>query len=152
MQLMRSLKNKIILIVTLMTFLSFGGLLFRGTYAYAQSNIPDRASEETKECELGATDCEIEQDCELKGEDKELNENNCKIINRLLDFINILSGLVGVVVVAVIIVGGIQYTTSGGDPQKVSGAKKRIANALLALAIYLFFYAALQWLVPGGIF
>ena len=70
----------------------------------------------------------------------------------LLLFINVLSGIVGIVVIMMVVVGGIQYSASAGDPQKVNAAKKRIANALLALVAYIFLYAFLQWIVPGGIF
>lgn len=70
-------------------------------------------------------------------------------MQQIVDF---LSAAVGVVVVIMIIVGGIQYMTAGDSPQKVSDAKTRITNALIALAIFLFMAAFLQWLVPGGIF
>jgi Na+/phosphate symporter len=66
--------------------------------------------------------------------------------------INVLSALVGVIVVIMIIVGGIQYSAAGDDPQKVAAAKSKITNALLALFLFIFMYALLQWLVPGGIF
>jgi hypothetical protein len=59
---------------------------------------------------------------------------------------------VGVVVIASVIVGGIQYSTSQGEPQKQAAARGRVVNALLALLLYLFIFAILQWLVPGGIF
>ena len=75
-----------------------------------------------------------------------------KIYNRLAGLINFLSAMVGVAVVISIIVGGIQYTTSSGDPQKVSAAKKRILNAVVALLAFIFMYAFLQFLIPGGIF
>lgn len=66
--------------------------------------------------------------------------------------INFLSIGVGVVVVIMIIIGGIQYASAGGNPSGVSEGKKKITNAILALLAYIFLYAALQWLVPGGIF
>jgi hypothetical protein len=59
---------------------------------------------------------------------------------------------VGIVVVALIIVGGIQYITSGGVPQRIEAARKRIINAITALVLFIFMYALLQWLIPGGIF
>lgn len=74
------------------------------------------------------------------------------IINRFINpFITLISVLVGVMIVIGIVVAGIQYSASGGDPSKIAAAKKRIANALLALLAYMFLFAFLQWLVPGGI-
>lgn len=90
-----------------------------------------------------------EQDCT---EDGELNQDNCGIIAYIVTFINILSGLVGIVVVIMITVGGIQYAAAGSNPQAVAAARKRISNAVLALVLYIFMFAFLQWLVPGGIF
>lgn len=71
-----------------------------------------------------------------------------KYINPL---IKLLSGLVGVLVVISIIVAGIQYSSAGGDPSKVVAARKRITTAIIALLAYLFMFAFLQWLLPGGI-
>lgn len=81
-----------------------------------------------------------------------LTKDNCGIVGYIVMFINVLSAAVGVVIVIMIAVGGIQYTTSRDDPQMVNVAKQRIQNAVLALVFYLFAFAFLQWLVPGGIF
>lgn len=77
---------------------------------------------------------------------------NNRIVKRIQQIVNFLSVAVGLVVVAMIILGGIQYTTAGDNPQKVTAAKMRITNALIALGIFMFMAAFLQWLVPGGIF
>lgn len=66
--------------------------------------------------------------------------------------INFLSAIVGVVVVMMIVMGGIQYSTAGSDPKRIAGAKARVYSAILALVFYLFMFSFLQWLVPGGIF
>jgi hypothetical protein len=66
-------------------------------------------------------------------------------------FIRLLSGLVGIIVVASVIFAGVQYSAAGGDPSKVVAARKRITNAIIALLAYLFMFAFLQWLLPGGI-
>jgi len=81
-----------------------------------------------------------------------LNSGNCQIIKYFTAFTKALSVMVGVVVTAMIIVGGIQYSAAGSDPQKVAAAKSKIINALLALVIFIFMVGFLQWLVPGGIF
>lgn len=80
-----------------------------------------------------------------------LDRDNCGIVKYLVLFINVLSTMVGVVVAAVIVIGGIQYSTSGGDPSKVQAAKKRIYNGIFALVAFIFTYAFLQYIVPGGV-
>lgn len=98
---------------------------------------------------------------EVSGTRKEVLDN-CKdpkscvdtnpIFVILTDALNFLSALVGIVVIGSIILGGIQYSASHGDPGAVAKAKKRIVNALLAFVSYIFLYAFLQWLIPGGPF
>lgn len=80
-----------------------------------------------------------------------LSKTDCKIIDYLVDFINLLSALVGLVVVAMIIWGGIQYTSARDNPQQAASAKEHIRNAIFALVFYIFSIALLNWLVPGGV-
>lgn len=78
---------------------------------------------------------------------------DCGLIRRYFNpVINFLTAVVGIVVTIAIIVGGIQYSTSADDPQKVAAAKARIINAVLAMLAFIFLWAFLQWLVPGGVF
>ncbi len=78
-------------------------------------------------------------------------ENN-PIIDMTFAFIRFLSVGVGVVAVGSIVLGGIQYTTSAGDPKKTAAAIGRISSTLIALLIYFLIFAILNWLVPSGIF
>jgi hypothetical protein len=81
------------------------------------------------------------------------NLDKCDFIMRYLNpFIQLLSALVGVVVVISIVIGGIQYSSSAGDPQRAQAAKNRIRNAIIALITFIFLYALLNFLVPGGLF
>ena len=82
----------------------------------------------------------------------DLNSSNCKIVWYLRVFINTLSAMVGIVIVIMITWGGIEFASAGNDPQRVSGAKNKITNALLALLVFIFMYAFLQWVIPGGLF
>ncbi len=97
----------------------------------------------------------VKDDCNgtaLKAGAAEGSAEHCGILDYLVTAINVLSAIVGVVVVMMIIVGGIQYSAAGDDPQKVQAAKTKITNALLALFVFIFMYAFLQWIVPGGVF
>jgi hypothetical protein len=64
--------------------------------------------------------------------------------------INVLAAAVGVIAVIMLIIGGIQYSSSNGNPQAVTAAKQRIINVLMGLVAFIFLYAFLQWLIPGG--
>lgn len=77
--------------------------------------------------------------------------NDCGLVAKYgIPLINFAAGLVGIAATISIVIGGIQYSASGDNPQATSAAKKRIANAVLALLGFLFLYAALQWILPGG--
>ncbi len=84
------------------------------------------------------------------GDIKNASED-CEIIKMANSVIRFLSAIIGVVVTIMIIVGGIQYATAGGDPNKVAGAKNVIRNAIIAIIAYVFLFAFLDWVVPGGI-
>ena len=46
-------------------------------------------------------------------------------------------GLAGIVLFILLIVGGFQFITSGGDPKAAEGAKKTITSAIIGLIVIL---------------
>lgn len=66
--------------------------------------------------------------------------------------IRLLSIGVGLVVVGSIVVAGIQYTTSQDDPKATAAAEGRIKSAIIALLVYIFAYAILNYVIPAGFF
>jgi uncharacterized membrane protein YraQ (UPF0718 family) len=75
-----------------------------------------------------------------------------KLVKDLNEIVNFLGGLVGVVVIAAIIMGGIQYSMAGDSSEAVNKAKTRIVNGLIALVVFILIYSFLQWIIPGGVF
>lgn len=78
-------------------------------------------------------------------------KDNDELDKLLNNGINILTALVGLVIVISMVVAGIQYQTAGDNASQVSAAKNRITMAVLSLLLFFFTYAVLQWLIPGGI-
>lgn len=74
------------------------------------------------------------------------------VIDLLFAAIRFLSAGVGIVIVASTVYAGIQYTTSKGDPQATAEAIKRIRNTVIALGLFIFAYAILNYLIPAGFF
>ncbi len=72
------------------------------------------------------------------------------ITNYADPLINFAAGIFGVYITIIIVVAGIQYSTSADDPSKTSAAKSRITDAVIALLAFLFLYTFLQWITPGG--
>ena len=75
-----------------------------------------------------------------------------KVYTKYLNpLISLLSAAVGILAVTMIIVGGVQYSSAGSDPQQVAEAKSRIIKAVVGLVSYVFLFGILNWLVPGGL-
>ena len=105
----------------------------------------------TQLCSNGKT-IPQDQDCATEAGNCSANLQQCDLVNNFINpFIKFLSALVGVAVVASIIIGGIQYSSSGGDPSKANAAKMRIRNAVIALVTFIALDAMLNFLIPGGI-
>ena len=72
------------------------------------------------------------------------------IIDVAYAIIKILTDGVGLVIIGSIVVGGIQYSASAGDPQATSRAITRIRESLIALVIFIFGFAILNYVIPVG--
>ncbi len=57
------------------------------------------------------------------------------ITTLILNIIGIALFLAGFLAVVFIVIGGIQYTTSGGDEKKVAKAKSTIINAIIGVVL-----------------
>jgi hypothetical protein len=74
------------------------------------------------------------------------------IVDSLFAIIRFLSIGVGLAIVAGLIIAGIQLTASKGDPQLRAKAISRIYNVVIALFVYIFAYAILNYVIPAGFF
>jgi len=63
------------------------------------------------------------------------------------DTVQIVLGLIGIILVVLMIIAGIQYMTAGGNQTTVENAIKRIKNALIGLIIVLFSYAVTVFII-----
>lgn len=124
----------------------------RATCASGLAGNPDTTDESTDsstDTDTGiGTDYDA-TDCAHSSED--LTADNCEVIDTVVLVANVLSGLAATVIVAMIIVGGIQYSMAGAEAGKVQAAKQKIINALLALMLLIFGFSIIQWLIPGGL-
>lgn len=61
--------------------------------------------------------------------------------------VNALLFIVGIISVVMIIVGGLRYTTSGGDSGAVTGAKNTIVFAVVGLLVAFLAFAIVNWVL-----
>jgi len=56
-------------------------------------------------------------------------------------------GLLGIVAVVIVVIGGFEWMTAGGNEEKVGQAKKRILQGTIGLALILSSFAIAQFIV-----
>lgn len=99
----------------------------------------DTSNAEAEQGTCGGVQLSIKVDC-----------GNAKnpIYGYLRGVIIFMGGAIGLAVVITIIVSGIQYSSSAGNPANITKAKERLTNAVIGLVLYLFLAAILRYLVP----
>ena len=80
------------------------------------------------------------------------NPKHTGITGLLFAIVNFLAVGVGIAVVGGIIWGGIIYATASGDTGKTKQAVSIITNSIIGLILFVFMYAIINFLVPGGLF
>lgn len=84
--------------------------------------------------------------------DKSGDINKNPIIVVLKVAVRFLIAGVGLAVVGGIIFGGFTYMTARANAGQVEKGEDIIRNAIIGLILYVFMFALLNWLIPGGIF
>lgn len=80
------------------------------------------------------------------------NQNNKKnpLIGKdgvLMSAINIIAWIIGVASVIIIIISGLKYITSAGDPKQIASAKDTLLYAIIGIIIFVFAQAILNFVV-----
>lgn len=130
------------------------------------SQIPTEETADTDE-DTALTEEEIAAQAQQLREDLSRGTNECGGSKTVFDFncenvdnpiLALLFGIIkfvtygiGIIITLAIVISGIQYATAQGDPGTVKKARTRIFNAVVALLLYLFSFAILNYLVPGGL-
>ena len=71
------------------------------------------------------------------------------LMKTLQTIINVALGIIGFIAVAMIIVGGVQYTTSAGDAARVTKAKNTILYGVVGLVIALLAFAIVNFVLTN---
>ena len=117
--------------------------------------------------EVWAADCTCEQiktgkttDCDLNykvsakcgmeasgQKETDENGNEVKLDDRVKNVINGVLYVVGILAVVMVIIGGVKYTTSGGDQAQVTSAKNTILYGIVGLVIAILAYAIVNFVI-----
>ena len=77
------------------------------------------------------------------------NLNNNNLMTTLNQIINVIIGVIGFIAVVVIILGGVQYTTSAGDSGRVKTAKNTIMYGIIGLIIALLAFSIVNFVLTN---
>lgn len=77
------------------------------------------------------------------------SENGGGLMNLVQTIINVVLSVVGIVAVLVVIIGGITYTTSLGDPGKTKKAKDTILYGIVGMVIALLAFAIVNFVLSA---
>lgn len=120
--------------------------------AFFQPQFESAVNAEGKyQCGKGRKAVKVGFNFGCRGEDYP-EDNLNPIVDIALAIFRFLSVGVGIVVIGSIVVAGIQYSASRGNPQSTQAAINRVGSSFIALLIYLFSFAIANFLVPGGMF
>ncbi len=79
------------------------------------------------------------------------SEGEAALIDVIKMAIKIMTVGVGVLAVGAVVVGGILYSMAGSNPEYMKKAKTIWINTIIGLAIFAFFAALTNFIIPGGI-
>jgi hypothetical protein len=120
------------------------------------SNISSNTVKTAYVCGVGKTTVPTSIDFGCKGTSCQgkAGSKNCPSISPITDIlfaiIRFLSVGVGLIVVASFVYAGIQYVGSRGEPQATEHAVTRIRSNVIAVIVYIFAYAILNYIIPPG--
>ena len=78
-----------------------------------------------------------------------IGQNGDSLLTTVKKIISIVIGVVGFVAVAMTIYGGVQYTTSAGDPGKVKKAKDTIMYGIVGLVVSILAFAIVNFVLSS---
>lgn len=156
--------KSMLVVISLLAAMPFAGLLY-GEQASASSHIVtcpaldntkvdketcDKATETVAEYRLR----QAENECQgvATAFDFNCDSDTNPIVSFLLVIINFLAVGVGIVVVMGIVWGSFMYITARGNASQAQQGISYIVNAVIGLVLFIFFYAIVNFLVPGGVF
>lgn len=81
--------------------------------------------------------------------DCNIPENSGSVIPTVVTVINFAIGIVGIVAVAMMVIAGVGFTTSAGDPAKAKKARDTMLYAVVGLIVAILSWAIVNFVLSG---
>lgn len=124
----------------------FGALIPTATYATCHSTY-DVATKETKYIDDDGGECKPEGASDGIEATKGSFGTRTELTTIVTGIINGVLYVIGILAVIMVIIGGVQYTTSGGDSAAVTKAKNTILYGIVGLVIAILAYAIVNFVI-----
>lgn len=138
---LRLLASSLIVMLTMFAFLA--------APASAAVKCPDEANPGKGIYCCGKTQTSVDFNCESNKND---TTGSLTITSLIVTIINFLAIGVGIAVVGGIVWGSLWYTTANGNAGQAQQGISIIINSVIGLVLFLFMWAMINFLVPGGVF
>lgn len=149
---MNALKNiKTIVLVSATALSLLVGVMLGSPYPVYASNCPSGQTEVSTNLTGNATPNSAGTYCVPQG-NSQSGVQGSSIFALLVSFIKFLSVGVGIAVAGGIIYGGILFVTARGNSSQTQKGVTTIVNSVIGLLLYIFMFAILNFVIPGGIF
>lgn len=127
------------------------GGVFAGGSVYAAGSGSGSASSATTgvTCPAGSLRGDAGQPANTYAECNLPVDTGPSLMNRVQTIINVIVGVIGVVAVAVIIIGGVFYVTSTGEAAKIARAKNTILYGIVGLVIAMLAFAIVNFVMSS---
>lgn len=86
-------------------------------------------------------------DCNVAGVDEDNGELGLQAV--AVNLINVVIGILGLIAVFVVVLGGIQYTTSTGDAGKIKKARDTILYGIIGVVVAVFAFAIVNFVLAN---
>ena len=121
-------------------------IITSATAVYAETEKKDNNAAASHTCPAGSVKAGSSvsslAECNLSG------ENN--LMPTVSTIINVIIGVVGIVSVIFIVIGGLSYVTSAGDPGKTKKAKDTILYAIIGLIVAVLAFAIVNFVLASA--
>lgn len=99
--------------------------------------------------DVSAATCTTPSGCASQGANTTTDSSarGATLPERLKDIVNILLFVLGAIAVIIIVIGGLRYVLSSGDPGAIKGAKDTILYAVVGLIVALLAYAIVNFVL-----
>lgn len=95
---------------------------------------------------VSAAPVDVLQTCNNKSKVCKGTDKNT-LFDIIANIINLLLWMIGIIAVIMIIIGGIRYTTSAGDPGQAKSARDTIVYAIVGLVVAIMAYGIVNWVI-----